>query len=429
MKRIKKLLTLYFIGCVSTFGYVNATSLIEHITNPTISPAQQYAVKFIEKYMDKDRENLEDLISVLEKVSTSRYPEDHFFFKPTPTELERYLDNAVKNGDLPITPFTLREIQEEKSQIDQTNQSLHKAKFILPNLDKNGRGIDALKLYKFAHNESIVQLASQFEALESPTKCHNSVINWPYDFTQGPKAALQSISASKHREAACLQGKLPDAIKELLDSCIVQDYKGNNVPITKKYPDLYKNGYLMLEEINDNKMPKTNKLINGINKIFFQSYKKSAVFDMSKLKKHIKENIGNLKFLSQWVKCENTDQTQLQAFSAAPNCANLCFDNKRNKTSNLTTEICKIIVSEQYKAIAQVAAIRAAKTGNHQSLHLTLVGQEVFHNPPEVVKEAIKLVYEEVKDYDVSVYIHAFNQSKYDFIRSICKELNIDLIF
>ena len=51
--------------------------------------------------------------------------------------------------------------------------------------------------------------------------------------------------------------------------------------------------------------------------------------------------------------------------------------------------ICKMLVTAQYRAVAQIAAMRSVTTSESVSLHLTLVGQGAFNNPENVMKEAL----------------------------------------
>ena len=198
------------------------------------------------------------------------------------TSLEKILDYGVKNGDLPIQNFSVADVQNAKSKAKPTSDKDVKF-FLYPNLD-------ALKMHEEESVEdgSIVNLASQYNALESVSNKPSSVKWWPYDQTQGPYCALQSVVGAKHREAAHLQQKLTDALEDLLKEC-----KINGQSIIQKYPNLYTGGYLEMMEIKD-----TN--------------------DMEVFKSFLAKNVQEMKFLSQWVRCEGTGKKQLQVFTAAP---------------------------------------------------------------------------------------------------------------
>lgn len=368
---------------VSTGAYVadlktkheEKVDLSSYLKDAKISEAQNEAFKITNEKSSKISSN----VASSDEISSDRYYEVAKFLgeaiKVGRTEVEKKLDLAVQDGDLPIKDFTL-------SQINSKYLKLNKVKGKSP-LFKIIKGVDALKLSESAEDCSIVQVASQFNALESMSETSTAVKYWHYDRTQGPRASLQSVAAAKHRESADLQNKLPDAIKELLEKCRLKD----GGKILNKYPKLYKNGYLQLLEIK-------------------------SVEDLETLKDFLKNNIGEFKFLSQWVKCERTDKKQLQVFSAAPSFQGYYVDwNKNDEKTNLLKEICDIIVSNEYESIAKIAAIRAHETGKSVSLHLTLVGQGAFNNPSEVMKKSLQKVKKELENTDVKVYLHGYNKN------------------
>lgn len=332
----------------------------------------------------------------IDKISSDRY------IGEKPTEIEKKFDFAVDEGDIPIEKFTLAQIDCCKSNLENNNNKTNKPEFILV------RGQDAMHLYDMDKNDknpSIVQIASQFNALESVSDEPSAVKYWIYDHTQGPRASLQSILACKHRESAHLKNKLPDAIKDLLEKCKLKNGKS----ILEKYRNLYKNGYLKLFKIMSNE-------------------------DLEILKNFLAENIGDLNFLSQWVICNENNVKQLHVFSAAPSfqgdiSKSYWTHNFNNSTENLRRqllkEISKIIVVSEYKALAQVAAIRSQITGKQASLHLTLVGQGAFNNSPEIVKEALMEIKKELKGANVKVYLHGYNETK--SWEDACESIGINL--
>lgn len=352
----------------------NQFNLVSYLKDAKISEAQNEAFKITNKKSAETGSN----VAIFDDISSDRYYELAKFLgeaiKVGRTEVEKNLDLAVQNGDLPIEDITLKQINSEYLK-------LNKSKNVSPSF-KIVKGIDALKLSESAEDCSIVQVASQFNALESMSTNPTAVKYWSYDKTQGPRASLQSVAAAKHREAADLQNKLPDAIKELLEKCTLKE--GRKILI--KYPNLYKNGYLQLLEIKSTE-------------------------DLKILRDFLKNNIDEFKFLSQWVKCERTGKKQLQVFSAAPSFQGNYVDwDANDEKTNLLKEICDIIVSNEYESIAKVAAIRAHETGKSVSLHLTLVGQGAFNNPPEVMKNCIQKVKKELENTDVKVYLHGYNK-------------------
>ena len=353
----------------------NQFDLISYLKDAEISKAQNEAFKITNEKSSEVGSN----VAFSDEISSDRYYELAKFLgeaiKVGRTEVEKKLDLAVQNGDLPIKEFTLNQINAQRLKLSKSEGKNPLFEIV--------KGIDALKLSESAEDFSIVQVASQFNALESMSENPTAVKYWIYDKTQGPRASLQAVAAAKHRESADLQNKLPDAIKELLEKCRLKDGR----KILLKYPNLYKNGYLQLLKVK-------------------------SIDDLKILKDFLKSNIGEFKFLSQWVKCERTGRKQLQVFSAAPSFQGYYIDwNKNDEKTNLLKEICDIIVSSEYESIAKAAAIRAHETGKSVSLHLTLVGQGAFNNPPEVIKNSMQKVKKELESTDVKVYLHGYHKN------------------
>ena len=381
--------------------YTCNTKLINHLSSCSISEAQNKAFKITNSLIKTEKH----FLAACDKISSSRYSK-----KSVKTDLEAQLDKDVENGDLPVKEFFLKDINKEYSKY--LNKSDNHVEFIIPPLNKYGKGIDAYCLHEYADNESIVQVASQFNCLESVSEDLSPVKNWVYDQTQGPRACLQSVAASKHREAASLQGKLPDSLKVFLEKCLVKDDFGQYIPITFKYPELYKNGYLRLNNICKEKRYKNKNFIKRSMSLFLSKKTSDPIEDLMILKNHIRNNTGEIKFLSQWIKCEGSGKTQLQVFCSAPSFQNVCINwNSNDIKTSLFKDICTDLVVMQYKAIAQAAAIRAEEQrGTPVSLHLTLVGQGAFNNPPEIIAKSIKTVRQQLLRKNVKVYLHGWNQ-------------------
>ena len=224
--------------------------------------------------------------------------------------------------------------------------------------------------------------------MEAPSNVFAPVKYWFYDKTQGPLGSLQSTAACKHREAAFLKGKVQDSIKTLLEDCIV-DEGTRKTPILELYPDLYKEGYFAVQVVGR------------------ESREHLQILD-----DFIKNNIGRLKFNSQWAMCEGTGRKQLHAFTAAPVFGDQYetinwqddFENK-----DLYMSICKTLVNAQYKALAQVAAIRSVQTGKTSKMHVYQIGQGAFYNPPEIMDEVLTTINSELAGFDVDVVLHQWH--------------------
>ncbi len=245
-------------------------SLIDFLREARISPCQDVAFQETNKYLNRFSGSHLDLAGS-DDISSYRYDT----FTATPTDVESILDKGVRENDLPIESFTLSELETAARSVPRNCGS---AQFFYLG------GINALKLHEMdcCKNGDIINLASQFNALESTSSRLSPVKNWRYDFTQGPMASLQAVAAAKHRESASLQRKLPDALEDLLSRCMV-----DGTSITNKYRDLYQNGYLQLWKITD-------------------------INDLRELNSFLKNHVNEMKFLSQWVKCEGSEKNSFK---------------------------------------------------------------------------------------------------------------------
>ena len=338
--------------------------IIKFLTEAKISKAQEKAFAITNEMAS----TCPDHTIISQEVSSDRY-----YYAAKPTDLESDLDEAVKSGDLPIQNFTMEDLQKAKDSLNLNPEK--NAKFLIE------ENFDAIKLHEKENcsDGDIVNLASQFNALESVSNRPTAVKYWAYDRTQGPYCALQSVAGTKHREAAHLQGKLADALADMLKNC-----KINGKPITEKYPELYKGGYLELMEITSEKDMET-----------FLSFLEDE------------NNLKNMKVLMQWVKCEGTGKKQLQFFTAAPSFQSYSKSiwNSNSKIMNLRKKACIKLIEIQYKAMAQAAAIISAYSGKNIKLHVCMVGHSVFNNPIETVHAALKTLKEELSGVDATVFL------------------------
>lgn len=135
--------------------------------------------------------------------------------------------------------------------------------------------------------------------------------------------------------------------------------------------------------------------------------------------------------LPQWVLNEAEQTIQLQVFSAAPSYQG----QVQPKVGSVDAELCDLIVSTQYEAIAKMAVIRSAENQSNSNLsqnifvHLTLVGQGVFNNPPSIMETAFKKVAEIVRGYPhIYVVIHGYNEADQKNIKNALDANNIDFV-
>lgn len=376
------------------------SSIKDFVVQAEVSPTQEKAFKETASTLERVRNRSE----AVRLLSSDRYAVQ----EPEPTKVERDLDQGVREGDLPVPDFTIKDVQAAKNSAESKCIGKDKDvefvyyRWVDVNETKGMRGQPAQLLYEQPEAEDgcFVNLASQFNALESVSTDPSAVLLWIQDHTQGPQSALQSIAGSKHREAAAIQGKLPDAIKSLLEKCLV-----DGKPITEKYKHLYSNGYLQLLQIKNKN-------------------------DMEALLSFLDNNIGDMKVLMQWVRCEGSGKRQLQFFTAAPAfVAGYRYGmwNKNDEMTKLRKQICVKLIEAQYRAMAQVACIRADETGKNVKMHISMVGCGSFHNPRETIEPALKALRDELRGHDVTVFLHSFGDDV-DIWDNAVDELGIDAV-
>ena len=277
-------------------------------------------------------------------------------------ETETDLITQFKNIAPPPT-LTLAEINNDYKKAlvkNPKDNTLALPEFVMV----KGMGINYLHDVPLGKN-AIVQLASQFNYLESASTDKVPVSAYLGDHTQGPQGSIEALVASLHRYASEDSGKLTNALFDMLP---------------KNHSSYYKNGYLEVFNNTDQK----------------------ALFE------HFQTNIDKLKILAQSAICEASGATQLQVFSAAPS-----YQGQAAPASGSYGEkICDLLVSTQYEAIAKLAVIRRVHTDELVNVHLRLVGQGAFNNPASVMKTSLQKVADVVYGHDkVRIYIHAFDNN------------------
>jgi hypothetical protein len=219
-----------------------------------------------------------------------------------------------------------------------------------------------------------MQVASQFNFLESTNTNYMDITNYINDKTQGPLASITSLEALILRDNAVAKQKI----------------LGQQEGIFKDIPNIYKNGYLIPWKIPD-------------------------VKEKEKILEKFTKNKGKLEILAQKSKPELGNGISFtQVFSAAPS-----FQGHRIPVKNsIDDKFCMLLVPLQYACIAKLAAIQSVATGKRVNIHLTLIGQGAFNNRPEIMNLAISEIYKYIIGYNINVYIHAFK----DFDINIAKQ-------
>ena len=324
------------------------------------------------KKISKDKEDNTELVRrflLKANVSSNRSSNEN---KNNLTSFEKKLDELVDNEDLPLKQFSIKDIDELYDKLTEGNLGNSKETFVLKT------GIDALELYEHASDGAIVQVASQFNALESAESYFSPVKEWINDHTQGPRASLQAVIASKHRESAYLKGKLPDALEPIIKE---SGYEAVS--------DSYKCGYLKLFEIKDANV-------------------------LEKFNNYIKKNIGSLGINAQWVMCAN-GRKQFQVFAAAPSFQGHAISDCGEGCQKFLKDICNNLVVAQYKALAKIAVIKSIlNDGKQAEVHLTRVGQGAFQNPPEIMTNCLREVGNIVKGRNIKVVLHSYTEGNWN---------------
>ena len=229
------------------------------------------------------------------------------------------------------------------------------------------KGVNVLEIAKSKLAiDSIMQVASQFNFLESINTNYMDITNYINDKTQGPLSSITSLEALILRDNAVAKQKI----------------LGQQEGIFKNIPNIYKNGYLMPWRIYDEK-------------------------EKEKILQKITKNKGKLEILAQKSKPELGNGILFtQVFTAAPS-----FQGYHTPIKNsLDDKFCMLLVPLQYACIAKLAAIQSVATGKRVNIHLTLIGQGVFQNRQEVINSAIAELYKYINGYNIDVYIHAFKE-------------------
>jgi hypothetical protein len=147
----------------------------------------------------------------------------------------------------------------------------------------------------------------------------------------------------------------------------------------EKYPRLYQNGYLNLEEITQ--LP-----------------------DLMPSADYIEADVNQLRVQPQWVRCKASWTLRLQAFCAAPSFQNASIDwTNISLQHNYDRRISIALLRAHYEASAQMARL------SRGPLHPTAVGIGTFNNPPETLDVALGASLQVLKGSGVKVFLHGYS--------------------
>lgn len=287
------------------------------------------------------------------------------------TDWEKYIassqkaveDEKILNTMKPLYPISLRNISNLYKQYLRLEKRGNAQFFIV-------QGVDAkyLPLSTIYTKHAIVQVASQFNFLESINSKYMEIIRYVKDRTQGPMASIGSLAALIERD---------HYFKKMTDFEIQ--------PIFRWSKNVYEGGYFT----PDGKP--------GYTKI--SKEEKQVIYN------HISINLPTLNIFAQWGKVYKN--TILQVFTAAPSYQHR---SEKPKIDSLDGKLCEELVTAQYEVIAKIAVMRSMVVNKRVPLHLTLVGQGAFNNPEEVMVKALNKVIEIVRDFNIDVFFHGYSE-------------------
>ena len=309
-------------------------------------------------------------------------------------EAVKTFKSQIKRTNLkPPIPIQIHTIENAYNVLPSEKAPLHRATFTIV------QGVDALILPKSRlANNSIMQVASQFNFLESKTVRHTAIDKYIDDVTQGPRASLSTLSSLLLRHAS-FKSKDPNAGFFINTNC-------------------YDGGYFMPWRLTNERqagiLAQTNRNIGQLN-ILAQW----GIPDTDAAQKLIETpNDHDTTHPEDWDEygIPNTCSCKLlQIFTAAPSYQDAAEPPAANSNGH---KLCLLLVTSQYRAIAQIAAIRSTHTQDRVPLHLTLVGQGALKNRGSVMVAAFQTVYDTIIGFPVDVYLHGYTADDVTSIRA-----------
>ena len=236
----------------------------------------------------------------------------------------------------------------------------------------------------------VQQVASQFNGLEAPSSAHAKLATYRTDRTQGPRASLACPASLIQRDRSYRHNDPNRAFFEGLG-----------------LGGLYHNGYLELQR-------GTRPLLEAALKL-------------------LPERLGQLRLLAQtgqlWTSHTGprpgpVDITQV--FTAAPS-----FQHAPSPPlpDSVEGQLCAALVVGQYEALGEFAAVKASMdfrtADNPLPLHVTLLGQGAFRNPPMTMQKALQRLSEVLQGHEVRVYVHCWSQSDLQLARACLDKANV----
>jgi hypothetical protein len=231
-----------------------------------ITPEEQIQINYLENVLDN---GIPDVVNEIDKqIKTLSLPERDTFFnlsknysKINRLQINGLLDSIRLNQPCDIiTPTNVGTIEKYyKVNIQNFKKVSMNTQFIFV------QGVDVFDIGKsvYSHN-SIVQVASQYNFLESKTSNYSDISSYFTDRSQGPYASLSCLYALFLRDYL-FRPNPPSPFSSRGSICTSQTiFDEFN---EKDVSPIYRNGYLELFKLTDEKLQSLNDMIDHNNLI------------------------------------------------------------------------------------------------------------------------------------------------------------------